>query len=392
MTDGSRGRVALGQLFYQRREKGTAGLPVLAVTIDRGVVRRDSLPKRRVNSLNPSEHIVVRRGDIAYNTMRMWQGACGIAREDGLVSPAYVVCSPREGVCAGYFAQLFHTPRMTRRFEDYAYGLTADRLRLYFRDFARIKVEVPPYPEQRARARVLDLCDRCIELAGERLLRQIELRDVLIGDLLLERLRLPGFSAPWESANLSDLVGFFSGGTPRRDEPANWGGSIPWFTARDLGPIRLTESCSKVTSDGVRSGSRIAPAGTVLMLVRGMTLLKDVPIGITKVDAAFNQDLKALVCGKKLQPEFLALALIARRPALRRLVDRAGHGTGRIQTEHLRDLAIRFPALSEQEAVVRAVEVALRETELVERQLELFKKQKRGLMQKLLTGQIRVKV
>jgi type I restriction enzyme, S subunit len=45
------------------------------------------------------------KGDLAYNMMRMWQGAVGVAPEDGLISPAYVVATPRDGTNAGYYSE-----------------------------------------------------------------------------------------------------------------------------------------------------------------------------------------------------------------------------------------------------------------------------------------------
>jgi type I restriction enzyme S subunit len=51
-----------------------------------------------------------------------------------------------------------------RKLTDYSYGLTGDRLRLYYKDFAKIPVQIPPIEEQRRIADVLDTVDRDIEL------------------------------------------------------------------------------------------------------------------------------------------------------------------------------------------------------------------------------------
>ena len=77
----------LGDYFFNRQEPGRDGLPVMSVTMNDSLVRRDELERRTESALRPDQHLLVRKGDIAYNMMRMWQGACGLAEADGIVSP-----------------------------------------------------------------------------------------------------------------------------------------------------------------------------------------------------------------------------------------------------------------------------------------------------------------
>src|SRR5260370_3784479 len=103
---------SLGGLFKNRREKGEPHLPLLSVTMSNGLVRRQSLERKTESTLDAEEHLLVRKGDIAYNMMRMWQGAFGLATEDGMVSPAYVVLAPTNKIDPLYFFYLFKTPRL----------------------------------------------------------------------------------------------------------------------------------------------------------------------------------------------------------------------------------------------------------------------------------------
>jgi len=82
----------------------------------------------------------------------------------------------------------------------------------------------------------------------------------------------------WRTIPLSELVRFASGGTPSRDVARFWNGDIPWLSAKDLKKFRLSDSMEKVTQEGADSGTRLVEPGTILILVRGMTLLKDVPV------------------------------------------------------------------------------------------------------------------
>src|ERR1039458_8763302 len=165
----------LGQLFKSRRARGKAGLPTLSVTLDEGLVRRDSLDRKMDTTLAPEEHLLVRKGDIAYNMMRMWQGASGLAEHDALVSPAYVVLEPTERINPLFASYLFKTPRMVYLFWAYSHGLTRDRLRLYFDDFSLIHVTIPSVEEQKKITQIVATWDRAIELV-EKLIANSQLQ------------------------------------------------------------------------------------------------------------------------------------------------------------------------------------------------------------------------
>ena len=141
------GSQRLGELFKSRREKGKPGLPTLSVTLNNGLVDRDSLGRKTDTSLADDEHLLVRKGDLVYNMMRMGQGASGLAEKDGSVSPAYVVLAPKAKIDARYATYLFKSQRMIYLFWAYSYGLTEDRLRLYYGDFQKIAVTVPSVHE-----------------------------------------------------------------------------------------------------------------------------------------------------------------------------------------------------------------------------------------------------
>lgn len=151
-----------GELFTNRKEKGEEGLPIYSVTVNDGMVPRASFDRNFYDIEDPAGNRKVHKGDIAYNMMRMWQGAQGVAPEDCLVSPAYVVIKPRAGVCSDFFAYLFRLPQSLRLLTITSRGLTKDRLRLYFEDFAKMPLCVPSKAEQHRIATCLSSLDALI--------------------------------------------------------------------------------------------------------------------------------------------------------------------------------------------------------------------------------------
>jgi type I restriction enzyme S subunit len=156
----------------------------------------------------------------------------------------------------------------------------------------------------------------------------------------------------WRETTLGEVTDFVSGGTPSKDNPAYWGGLVPWVSAKDMKQFRLADTEDHLTEQGV-SGTKLAPAGTTLLLVRGMTLLNDVPICVTRQAVAFNQDIKALRPKPGVRNDFLPYLLLGNKKQLLNLVDLAGHGTGRLNTVELNSLNVVLPSEPEQLAIAR---------------------------------------
>lgn len=138
-----------GQLFVQRNEVGYPELPILEVSLRSGVTVRDFESTNRKQVM--SDHSMYKRavkGDVAYNMMRMWQGAVGVAPVDGLVSPAYVVAEPAPTTEPRYFDHLYHTSAYMTEVNKHSRGIVADRNRLYWEDFKQIPAPCPSPDEQ----------------------------------------------------------------------------------------------------------------------------------------------------------------------------------------------------------------------------------------------------
>lgn len=172
-----------------------------------GLVDREDLDRKQDSALAPEEHLLVKPGDIAYNMMRMWQGAFGLADREGLVSPAYVVLKPKSGIEPEYAAQLLRTRRVLHALWSYSYGLTDDRLRLYFPDFASIKVVIPPQSEQRRIGTALSWWDQSI--ASSRRMSEAAERH---RDTILDRLDSTYARADDRTVRLEDVVGALDAG------------------------------------------------------------------------------------------------------------------------------------------------------------------------------------
>jgi hypothetical protein len=173
----------LGQIFAQRKEQGRECLPVYAVTMQ-GLINRREFARRVESDLSSNRHALVCEGDVVYNTMRLWQGVADVASEDCNVSPAYIVCKPRVPVWPRYFAHAFKTPEMVAKFKSKSEGVASDRFRLYFHQFAKIELNLPPLQEQRRIAEILDTVDEALRKTEQVIAKLEQVKAGLLHDLL----------------------------------------------------------------------------------------------------------------------------------------------------------------------------------------------------------------
>ena len=123
-------------------------MELLSVTMNDGVMPRSEIEGKDNSSEDKSNYKIVRKGDMVYNSMRMWQGANGISSCDGIVSPAYTVLMPKQEISNGYFAALFKSTNLINEFRKNSQGMTSDTWNLKYPQIKTIKVLIPSVSEQ----------------------------------------------------------------------------------------------------------------------------------------------------------------------------------------------------------------------------------------------------
>jgi type I restriction enzyme S subunit len=262
-------------------------------------------------------------------------------------------------------------------------------------EYASMSLPVPPdrdpQGEQRRIADCLGSLDDVIVAEGRKLAALRDHKQGLMQQLFPREgksqplLRFPEFrdAGDWEPTIIDELATIQSGGTPSKSNPDYWGGTIPWVSAKDMKNVRLIDTEDHVTDVAAADGAKEVPAGTVLMLTRGMTLLKDVPICLLQRPMTYNQDVKALRPRKGVVSEFLAYLLLASKPSLRALVDIAGHGTGRLSTDELKKLELSKPTPAEQHRIADCLSALDVQIAGQAARHDALRTYKRGLMQQL---------
>lgn len=155
--------IKFGRIFSERSEKGHENIELLSVKMNGGVVRRSDIEGKNNASEDRSNYKRVLPGDIAYNSMRMWQGASGLSTHEGIVSPAYTVITPNHNSDPVFFSYLFKYAPLVFIFRRFSQGLTSDTWNLKFPTFSKIKWRLPTdKQEQKKIAMALQIMDKKI--------------------------------------------------------------------------------------------------------------------------------------------------------------------------------------------------------------------------------------
>ena len=199
----------LGEVFTERSERSGEG-ELISVTINSGVVKASELDRKDNSSDNKSNYKKVKVGDIAYNSMRMWQGASGYSLYDGILSPAYTVIIPRKNVESKFFAYDFKRHEMIQTFKRNSQGLTSDTWNLKFPTLKTVKVMVPSFNEQRKISAFFERLDYLITLHQRKCDLLSKAKKTLLQKMFPKNgkttpeIRFKGFTGAWEQRKLGE--------------------------------------------------------------------------------------------------------------------------------------------------------------------------------------------
>ena len=156
----------------------------------------------------------------------------------------------------------------------------------------------------------------------------------------------------WAVEKLKFFVGFAGGGTPSKDNPAYWGGTIPWVSPKDMKRPRIWETEDYITEAGqMNSPCTLIPPMSVLTVVRSGILQHSIPVALNMVQVVLNQDMKALLPSKRVNSRFLAYEISVCQKELREAWVKQGATVESIEHQRMADSELALPPLHEQQAI-----------------------------------------
>ena len=378
----------LGKYFLERVERSAEG-ELISVTISQGVVRASDLDRIDNSSNDKSNYKVVEVGDIAYNSMRMWQGACGYSLYKGICSPAYTVVIPQNNIDVVYCFYLFKRNETLQLFRVNSQGLTSDTWNLKYPAFSQIKCSFPSIPEQEKIGIFLTTLDKLIAKLEAKLDKLRKLKQALLEKMFVNvngggyetpEIRFKGYTDKWQ---VKELKNYFIVAT-ERNQSEKYNKYDIYSVSREFGVINQIEYQGKSFA-----GASLANYGIVQTddLVYTKSPLKSQPYGIIKTNEGEAGIVSALygvyhpkecVHSPFTQVYFDLNSRL--NNYLRPLVNKGAKNTLLISDEDSLNGRVAFPSKDEQKVIAHL----FKEHNLCERKTELKLTKLRNIKQSLL--------
>lgn len=379
----------LGKWFAERTERSGEG-EMLSVTISSGVVRANSLDRKDNSSTDKSNYKVVHIGDIAYNSMRMWQAASGVSNYDGIVSPAYTVLVPAAEVSSVFFGYQFKQTKMKQIFQRNSQGLTSDTWNLKYPLLAKIKTSAPQKTEQVKIGTFFATLDHLIAVNQRKLAKLKELKQGYLQKLFprngskFPQLRFAGFADAWEQRKLGELGSTFTGLTGKTKEDFGHG-DAKFVTYMNVfqNAVASLEQLDSVEIDPKQNEVK---KGDVFFTTSSETPEE---VGMSSV-WKYNYDnvyLNSFTFGYRPNIEFDLdyLAAMLRSTTVRKKITFLAQGISRynISKTKMMDIEVPVPSLEEQAKIGAFLSNVEQTITLHQRKLEKLQELKKGYLQKM---------
>ncbi|MDD4822846.1 MAG: restriction endonuclease subunit S [Bacteroidales bacterium] len=280
---------------------------------------------------------------------------------------------------------------LTKRYKEWVLSesVRSGQPGLNLEQYKSFQIPIPKKTnEQIAIATALSDVDALIAASDKKITKKQQIKQGAMQQLLTGKKRLPGFNGKWVEKKIEEISNTSSGGTPYRNNKDYYKGSIPWVTTSELNDGFVKQTNENITEDALRNSSaKIFPEGTVLMAMYGATIGK---LGILAMPAATNQASCAFLCKEdEIDYKYLFYKLLFIRNELVALG--CGAGQPNISQSIIKVLYLLLPPTkSEQTAIAQILTDMDDEITQLEAERNKYKQIKSGMMQQLLTGNIRI--
>jgi len=291
-----------------------------------------------------------------------------------------VAILPSKGACRGYLRRFLE--RQKPRIHYLAPQNAQKNINVAFLEM--LPVLLPPYDEQRIISEISDVCDAATQKLGELLAAKKVRKCGLMQQLLTGKKRFKELKAErWRSFKVGEL--FDERAEIERED-------LPLISITGQNGVVPRESLAKrdTSSEDEWTYLRIAPADIGYNTIR----MWQGVAGLCNREGIVSPAYTVCVPSKRLDGQF-ASYLFKHAPVVnlfRRYSQGLVDDTLALKFPNFAQIHVTIPDVQEQRRIAEVLVACDREIELLQKQLDALKEQKRGLMQKLLTGQIRVKV
>ncbi|KAF2961353.1 restriction endonuclease subunit S [Fervidobacterium sp. 2310opik-2] len=400
-------RVKLGEVLSISRIPDNEKDPNKRITVrlwNKGVFAREVREVELNREKESTIYYKRKAGQFIYGKQNLVRGAFGVIPPelDGYCStsdvPSFDVSKNLDVYYLDYTLRTLY-----KAFSLYEKGTGSKRV--HEKDFLSFEIFLPPIFEQQKIAEILKTVDRAIEKTGKIIEKYKRIKQGLMQDLLTKGIDENGkirnekthkfkdspigrIPEKWEVVRLMEVVSSYAGGTPNRDIDEFYNGNIKWLKSGEISKKYISDTEEKITEKGLKfSNAKYIAVNAVVIALYGATAGQ---VGIVKDILTANQAVLALNILDKLRlfHEYLYYFLSKFIPMI--LSQLQGSGQPNLSKNIVDNTFISLPPLPEQQriaSVLSQIDEVIEKEEAYKEKLERIKK---GLMEDLLTGKVRV--
>lgn len=348
----------LGDCFIERVESMPDG-ELISVTINDGIKKFSELGRHDNSNEDKSKYKKVCVGDIAYNSMRMWQGASGYSPYEGIVSPAYTVLLPNLGINSKCLAYQFKLPEMIHIFQINSQGITSDNWNLKYPALSQIEILISIDEEEQSKiAEYFTQLDNLITLHQRKYEKLSNVKKSMLEKMFpkngsnVPEIRFKGFTEAWEQCKLGEVGTTYTGlsGKTKEDFGHGNGKFVTYMNvfSNAVGFLDMTEAVE------IDDSQNKVLFGDVLFTTSSETP-EEVGMSSVWLGNAENTYLNSFCFGYRPMVEFnpYYLAYMLRSSSMRKNITFLAQGISRynISKNKMMDIEMPIPNIEEQKQI-----------------------------------------
>ena len=356
--------------------------------IDGLVAQNEYFDKDIANKENIQDYYIVDLGDFVYNPRISQSAPTGPINRNmlskGIVSPLYTVFTAQDEILAKFLAYFFKTIVWQNQVKSVAnYGARYDRINITDNAFFSLKILLPPLDEQKKIAEILSTCDEAINLTINLIESKKQFKKALMQNLLTAKIRFPQFKDEWEETKLGEICDISTGTSKSRFIGDGKFYIVDMGSITQDGLLNLTKT-TNLSQDFLDFGDLVMPKDDI----GGGKIIGKVAV----IDKDNTYVLSDHIFRIKTTENSNFLAYLINSDLINKKIRREVSGTAQLglSKRTIENLKIKLPNLKEQQKIAEVLTACDDEINLLNLKLENLKKQKQGLMQKLLSGKVRI--
>ena len=356
--------------------------------IDGLVAQNEYFDKDIANKENIQDYYIVDLGDFVYNPRISQSAPTGPINRNmlskGIVSPLYTVFTVQNEILAKFLAYFFKTIVWKNQVKSVAnYGARYDRINITDNAFFSLKILLPPLDEQEKIAEILSTWDEAINLTINLIESKKQFKKALMQNLLTAKIRFPHFKDEWRAIKLSEICDISTGTSKSRFIGDGKFYIVDMGSITQDGLLNLTKT-TNLNQDFLDFGDLVMPKDDI----GGGKIIGKVAV----IDKDNTYVLSDHIFRIKTIENSNFLAYLINSDLINKKIRREVSGTAQLglSKRTIENLKIKLPNLKEQQKIAEVLMACDDEINLLNLKLENLKKQKQGLMQKLLSGKVRI--